>query len=92
MHQCDVYSLRQTIHSGFLQRNKKNEDCGDYQTGGRKSGYEYYFSADRENEILLLEKWESKEHQQKHACKPHLSQLGKIKEKYGIISSVEEIG
>ena len=84
---CDGQSIRD-----FYNEIRKMRIAEITRQEAGNLGYEYYFSADRENENLLLEKWESKEHQQKHACKPHLSQLGKIKEKYGIISSVEEIG
>lgn len=51
--------------------------------------YAYYFSADRENELLLMEKWEDRESQQKHDRQPHMAELGRIKEKYGIKTSIE---
>lgn len=53
--------------------------------------YEYYFSAERENEILLLEKWKDKESQSYHYGLPHIVRLGEIKEKYGIETSAEEV-
>lgn len=53
--------------------------------------YEYYFSAEKENEILLIEKWKDKEAQQYHDSLPHLKTLGEIKEKYGIETSFEEV-
>lgn len=53
--------------------------------------YEYYFSSERENEILLLEKWKDKESQRYHDGLPHIAKLGEIKKKYGIETSAEEI-
>lgn len=51
--------------------------------------YDYFFSAEKENEILLVEKWESAEIQQKHSKLPHFAELGKIKEKYKIQTEAE---
>ena len=53
--------------------------------------YEYYFSADRSNEILIVEQWKDQESQQYHDTLPHLVKLGEIKEKYGIETVIEEI-
>ena len=53
--------------------------------------YEYYFSAEKENEILLIEMWKDKAAQQYHDSLPHLETLAKIKEKYGIETSFEEV-
>lgn len=53
--------------------------------------YDYYFSSERENEILIVEKWVSREMQVYHDSLPHLVTLGKIKEKYGIETTFEEL-
>lgn len=53
--------------------------------------YEYYFSADRENEILIVEKWKSKEAQQYHDSLDHISRLMEIKSEYGILTQAEEV-
>lgn len=53
--------------------------------------YDYYFSAERENEILIVEKWVSREMQVYHDSLPHLVTLGRIKEKYGIETTFEEL-
>lgn len=44
--------------------------------------YDYYFSAQDECTLLLIEKWESKEHQQVHLTQPHIATLKEIKAKY----------
>ncbi len=51
--------------------------------------YDYYFSAERENEILLVETWESKEHQQAHLTMPQMKKLAELKEKYNIKTEIE---
>lgn len=37
--------------------------------------YDYYFSESDPNELLLIEAWESKEHQQVHMTQPHMARL-----------------
>ena len=44
--------------------------------------YDYYLSEKDPDEILLIEQWESKQHQQVHIAQPHMAQLRKIKEEY----------
>ncbi len=53
--------------------------------------YDYYFSAERENEILLVEKWETREHLQAHCTMPQMATLAKLKEKYNIQTELEEL-
>ncbi len=42
--------------------------------------YDYYFSEKDPNELLLIEAWESKEHQQIHIAQPHMARLRELKE------------
>ena len=44
--------------------------------------YEYYYSDERENELLLIEMWESPEHQQIHIKTPHMDKLRSFKNDY----------
>ena len=37
--------------------------------------YDYYFSESNPNELLLIEAWESKQHQQAHIEQPHMARL-----------------
>ena len=66
--------------AGVIEKSRQDEGCLQY---------DYFFSADRDNEILLLEKWESKELQEKHGQQPHFAELGKLKENYKIQSKLE---
>lgn len=52
--------------------------------------YEYFFSQQDENSLLLLEEWESKEHQQIHVTQPHMAEVRALKEKYAVDASVGE--
>ena len=44
--------------------------------------YDYYFSEADKNELLLIEEWESKKHQQIHIEQPHMARLREIKDDY----------
>lgn len=45
-------------------------------------GYDYYFSAQDENELLLIERWESEAHQRVHMQQPHMEQVKAAKAQY----------
>lgn len=49
--------------------------------------YDYYLSDSDENELLLIEAWETKKHQQIHIEQPHMARLRDMKD--GYIESTE---
>ena len=44
--------------------------------------YDYYLSEKDPNELLLVEQWETKQHQQVHIAQPHMAQLREFKNDY----------
>ena len=44
--------------------------------------YDYYFSAQEENVVLLIEQWETEEHQRVHMQQPHMTRLRELKAQY----------
>ena len=44
--------------------------------------YDYYFSEADANELLLIEAWETKDHQQIHLAQPHMDKLRSFKGEY----------
>lgn len=44
--------------------------------------YDYYFSESDPNELLLIEAWETKRHQQIHIEQPHMELLRSLKDSY----------
>ena len=44
--------------------------------------YDYYYSADDSDELLLVEKWRDKEALDAHGKQPHFIRLGEIKTEY----------
>lgn len=45
-------------------------------------GYDYYFSEKDANLLLLIEKWETKRHQEIHIAQPHMAKLRSFKGDY----------
>jgi quinol monooxygenase YgiN len=52
--------------------------------------YDYYYSEKDPDEILLVEAWESKKHQQIHIEQPHMAKLRSFKDEYIISSALGE--
>ena len=52
--------------------------------------YDYYFSEKDKDEILLLETWESKKHQEIHLEQPHMVKLREIKPDYVVSTKLGE--
>ena len=58
---------------GILSAIRAEDGCGRY---------DYYFSESDANELLLIEVWESKRHQQTHIEQPHMARLRTLKDDY----------
>ena len=66
----------------FLQKVK---DTGILEAIRAEDGcikYDYYLSEKDACELLLIEQWETKEHQQIHIAQPHMAQLREFKDSY----------
>ena len=73
---------------------KKVKDTGILDAIHQEDGcikYDYYLSEKDSNELLLVEQWESKEHQQKHISQPHMASLREFKDNYIKSTSLGEI-
>ena len=53
--------------------------------------YDYYFSESNATELLLIEQWESKEHQQLHCTQPHMDAMREFKDDYIVNTKLGEI-
>jgi len=72
---------------------KKLQDEGIVSAIRNEDGcirYDYYFSEKDKNELLLVEEWETKEHQQVHLTQPHMDALRSIKDDYVESTSLGE--
>ena len=59
----------------FVERVKTEGVLAAIRTENGCHRYDYYFSESNPNELLLIEAWESKEHQQIHMEQPHMAHL-----------------
>jgi quinol monooxygenase YgiN len=64
---------RMLMESGIAEASRAEE-------GNEK--YEYYYSPDNENELLLLEVWKSAEAVELHQQSVHFKKLGELKKEY----------
>ena len=69
-------------NTGILQAIRTEDGC---------IKYDYYFSEKDSNELLLVEKWESKEHQQIHLTQPHMEQLRQFNDDFIVKAELREI-
>lgn len=65
--------VRTLVEQGVVTAIRQEEGC---------LGYDYYFSAQDENELLLIERWASEAHQRVHMTKPHMEKVKAAKAQY----------
>ena len=70
---CRETFVRQIVMEGIADTIRREEGC---------IRYDYYFSAQQEDEILLVEQWQTEEKQQAHLRAPHMDQLRRLKSEY----------
>ena len=70
---CREKFVRQLVEEGILTLIRQEDGC---------LAYDYYFSAQDENELLLIERWQSAEHQRVHMQQPHMARLKELKAQY----------
>ena len=68
---CREQFVRRIVTEGILTEIRNEAGC---------LAYDYYFSAQDENVVLLVERWESEAHQRVHMTQPHMAALRQIKE------------
>ena len=70
---CRETFVRQIVEKGILTAIRQEPGC---------LAYDYYFSAQDENELLLIERWQSAGHQRVHMQQPHMTRLRELKAQY----------
>lgn len=70
---CREAFVRQVVEDGILTLIREEKGC---------LAYDYYFSAQDADELLLIERWESAAHQRVHMEQPHMARLKAIKEQF----------
>lgn len=65
--------IRRVRETGILQAIRREDGC---------IRYDYYLSEQDPCELLLLEQWQTREHQQIHLEQPHMAALREFKGEY----------
>ena len=73
--------IKRLYDEGIVDEIRKEDGC---------IKYDFYFSEKDENEILLIEYWETKEKQQIHINQPHMARMREIKEDYILSTQLGE--
>lgn len=66
---------------GIVDEVRKEEGC---------IRYDYYLSEKDPDEILLIEAWESKKHQEIHIEQPHMAKLRELKPEFVVSTKLGE--
>lgn len=66
----------------FIQRVKAEGVLAAIRAEDGCLRYDYYLSEKDPNELLLIERWASREHQQIHLTQPHMDRLRSFKAQY----------
>lgn len=66
----------------FIERVKESGVLDAIRSENGCHKYDYYLSEKDPNELLLIEQWETKEHQQIHLTQPHMDTLRSFKGDY----------
>ncbi len=72
----------QKVLSEGIAKNSEAEE-GNYY-------YDFYHSAEKEDEVMLLEKWENQEVLDLHCKQPHYQRIGELKEQYVVDTVIEK--
>ena len=70
---CREQFVSEVVAQGVLAAVRAEEGCQQY---------EYFFSVENENIVMLKERWESDAHLQAHIAQPHMATLVAIKKQY----------
>ena len=77
-----VFNCLDNKREEFVARVKDEGILADVLAEDGCIRYDYYFSDKDPNELLLIEAWESKAHQQAHIDTPHMALLRSFKDEY----------
>lgn len=77
-----VFQCFEDKREAFVERVKAEGILADILAEDGCLRYDYYYSEKDPNELLLLEAWESKTHQQVHIGQPHMARLRELKGDY----------
>lgn len=85
-----IYKTKQGNRAEFIKELNSSGVAAAVRAENGCIRYDYYLSEKDENEILLIEAWETKRHQEIHVTQPHIAKLKELKEKYVVDTCLGE--
>lgn len=79
---CVTYTTKPGMRDKFIQEVRSSGVLDEILAEHGCLGYIYYCSALEKDKILLVEKWDTEEHQKMHLTQPHMERLRSIKNRY----------
>lgn len=73
--------IKKLKEDGIVDAVRKEDGC---------IRYDYYFSENDPDEILLIEAWASKKHQEIHIEQPHMAKLRELKPEFVVSTKLGE--
>lgn len=86
-----TYTVKPQKRTSFLQDVLKSHILDQIHKEDGCIRYEYYLNAQKEDQILLVEEWASKEQQELHLQQPPMQLLKNLKDKYIISTDVRTL-
>ena len=77
-----TFTCRPAMREAFVERVKQEGILDKIRNEDGCHRYDYYFSAEDDTKLLLLEAWESKRHQEIHITQPHMDSLRVFNDDY----------
>ena len=77
-----VFKCLPNKREAFVETVKQNGILAAIRAEDGCIRYDYYFSESDPNELLLIEAWQTKTHQQIHIQQPHMAKLRALKDGY----------
>ena len=77
-----VFNCHEGKREAFVEAVKKEGILDAVRAEDGCIRYDYYYSEKDPCELLLVEAWETKEHQQVHIGQPHMARLRALKDGY----------
>ena len=75
----------------FIQKMKDTGILADIRAEDGCHKYDYYLSDQDPNLILLIEQWETAEHQKVHIKQPHMALMREFKDEYITDTAIGQI-
>lgn len=88
---CVKFHCHAGKREAFIQKMQETGILAAIRAEDGCEKYDYYLSEKDPDELLLIEVWASKDHQQIHLTQPHMAQMRTFKDSYIAKTTLHEI-